>query len=248
MMVNDPMLWTGIRMVWLDLDDTLWDFAANSHEALGEVYHQVGLARFWDDTESWRDDYHEVNARLWKLYAPGKITRDFLRMERFREPLVQTGRISDGDARALSVRLDELYLALLARKSKLVEWARELLTRLCHAGYRVGILSNGFKEVQYGKMRSSDIERYIDTVVLSDEIDINKPDERIYRYAEEKAGVTAAESMMIGDNPDTDILGAVNAGWRAILFAPSSETYTPDYLGRGVAMVSSLSEIVPPKR
>ena len=96
--------------------------------------------------------------------------------------------------------------------------AKTLLDTLAAKGYKIGVLSNGFKEVQYDKLRSAGVLEMIDCMVLSDEIDVNKPDKRLFDYALQKAGTTAAESILIGDNPDTDIKGAINAGWKAIFF------------------------------
>ncbi|MBO5053514.1 MAG: YjjG family noncanonical pyrimidine nucleotidase [Muribaculaceae bacterium] len=232
---------TGVGMVWLDLDDTLYDFKLNSHEALAEIYDTFHLDRYWADVDSWRDDYHKVNNRLWELYAPGLISRDYLRTERFCQPLTNVG-VSTEEALAMSGALDEAYLASLGRRSATVPGAIELLSRLKKAGYRLGVLSNGFKEVQYGKMTSAGIIPYIDVVVLSDEIDVNKPNPRIYRYAEHKAGVSPDECIMIGDNPDTDIRGAVDAGWRAIYFNQSA--IHADF-PLSVIQVASLDDISP---
>lgn len=213
------------KWVWLDLDDTLWDFRGNSLISLHELYDLAGLSRFWPDVQSWIDDYHRTNDRLWKAYSTGDITRDFLRMERFRQPLTSRG-CPDDEARRRSTEMDPAYLGMLARMSGTVNGALPLLERL-RRNYRIGILSNGFKEVQYGKMHSSGIDRHVDCVVLSDEIDVNKPSPAIYEYACRKAGTDAAHSLLVGDNPDTDIVGAIRSGWRAIWLNPDGQPW-PD--------------------
>lgn len=229
--------------VWLDLDDTLWDFHNNSLVALAEVFVKMDLQRFWADCGEWIDAYHAVNDELWGLYAPGLITRDFLRMERFRRPLVEAG-CPEATARDCSSRMDPLYLGSLARMDGTVSGAMDLLRRLKACHYNIGILSNGFKEVQYGKMRSSGIDRFVDLVVLSDEIDVNKPDARIFRYAEEKAGTDRSRCVMIGDNPSTDIAGAISAGWDAIWFNPSGKPMPDDLASDSrLKVVGALSEI-----
>lgn len=205
--------------IWVDIDDTLWDFRGNSLQALHEVYVEFGLARFWPDEQGWMDDYHRTNDGLWRLYAAGDVTREYLRMERFRAPLTLAG-CDDAEARRLSSAMDGVYLGKLARMSGTVEGAIPLLERLHAAGYNIGVLSNGFKEVQYGKMRSAGLDAYMDCIVLSDEIDINKPNRAIFDYACRKAGTTPDRCLMIGDNAETDILGAVRAGWAAVWFNP----------------------------
>lgn len=230
----------GRPWIWFDLDDTLYDFENNSLEALHRIYVDQQLNRWWPDAQTWIDEYHVVNSELWALYSPGLITREQLRMERFRRPLVARG-CPDEQARALSLELDPIYLRHLASLSRVLPGAIELLHEL-YPLYNIGVLSNGFREVQYGKMHSAGLAPYIDCTVLSDEIDINKPNLPIFRYAEDKAGTTSENCLLIGDNPDTDIRGAIQAEWKAILFLrhPLKEgTSAPE----GVPAVASLSQI-----
>ncbi len=206
-----------IDWVWVDLDDTIWDFKNNSWDALAMVYHEAGLDKAFNDVDSWRNIYLENNHRLWALYNSGAITKEFLMMERFRVILVNAG-YSDTDARKLSPKLSDIYLDRLAAMSRLVPGALQLLNHLRDKEYHIGIISNGFYEVQYRKMQSSNITHYFETIVLSDDIGVNKPDVRIFNHAVAKAQTTANRSIIIGDNPTTDIIGAINAGWNAICF------------------------------
>lgn len=212
------------RMVWFDLDDTLWNFTANSDIALDDTYRHFDLDRYWPDAQAWKDDYHAINSQLWVEYAAGQIDLTYLRMQRFYRPFVGAG-MDNVDATRLAGQADTYYLSQLGKLPGLVPGARNLLQRLRDAGFRTGILSNGFNPVQYNKMASSGISDLIDVVVLSDEIGINKPDRRLYDYAMEKAGTTADRCIMIGDNPDTDIAGAIHAGWNTVVwFNPDNKT------------------------
>ncbi|MDE5572446.1 MAG: HAD-IA family hydrolase, partial [Muribaculaceae bacterium] len=85
-------------------------------------------------------------------------------------------------------------------------------------GYKVGVISNGFKGIQFNKLRSSGLEDWFDEIVLSDEIEVNKPDSRLFEYALKKATTNAYESVIIGDNRLTDIHGGAQAGWQTIYF------------------------------
>lgn len=204
-------------MLWFDLDDTLWDMAGNSVLCLRELYESQGLDRWFDNCRTWDDIYHRVNRRLWEQYGRGEISRDFLRSERFARPLRIAG-VADDEALGMAERFDGLYLDSLGRKTAMVDGAREILDYLYNRGYRMGIVSNGFREVQYNKLKSSRISQYFDPVVLSDDAGVNKPDARFFRYAEERAGSADTYNIIIGDNPETDIAGAIRAGWKAIWF------------------------------
>lgn len=227
-------------MVWFDLDDTLWDMYGNSIICLRELYFSQRLDRWFATPEEWDEVYHRINTELWTQYSRAEISRDFLRTERFARPL-RIGGATEEEALAMSVSLDKLYLDTLGRQTALIEGARGLLDDLSAKGYRMGIVSNGFKEVQYNKLRSSDIEKYFDVVVLSDEIGINKPDRRFFDYAVDKASTQHLNNIIIGDNYSTDIQGGLGAGWKAIWFTNSSDL--GDKTADDVITAKSLPEI-----
>ena len=232
-----------ITTVWVDLDDTLIDFTTNAHSALVRMWHDEScLQKLFPSPGVWAELYERHNMALWALYNVGKITRGHLRMERFRLPLAEAG-MPDDEARRTSLRFDTLYLDYLAQEKNLRPGAIELLQWLRKCNVNIGILSNGFKEVQFRKIKTAGLEPYIDLVVLSDDIGINKPDIRIYRHAMQQTGdINPHHHLMIGDNPDTDIAGAVRAGWAAIWYRPERAHYSavcPD----GATMVSELSQI-----
>ena len=202
-------------MLWFDLDDTLWDMSGNSVVCLRELYESQRLDRVFASPEEWNRIYHEINRTLWDQYGRGEISRDYLRSERFARPLRLVG-VADDEAAGMSKDFDRLYLDSLGRKTKLVDGAREILEYLRLRGYRAGIVSNGFREVQYNKLKSSAIDGYFDIVVLSDDAGYNKPDPRFFSYALDKAGSRELRNIVIGDSLTADIAGAVRAGLEAI--------------------------------
>ena len=210
-------------MLWFDLDDTLWDMSGNSAICLREIYDSAHLDCLFATPEEWDRVYHGINLTLWEQYGNGEITRDYLRSERFARPLRLAGMAED-EAAGLSAQLDPLYLGLLGRKTSLIVGARETLDYLSARGYRMGIVSNGFHEGQYNKMRSSEIDGYFDIVVLSDDAGYNKPDPRFFDYALEKAGSRGKRNIVIGDNPTADIEGALNAGLEAVMYRRRHDT------------------------
>ncbi len=214
-----------VKWVWFDLDDTLIDFHTNSRIALRLLYDRENLNRFYSSSEEWIEAYERHNHTLWDRYSRGEITQDFLRVDRFAYPL--SAGWPSGDNRGLeaySRRLDPIYLDLLAEQKTLVEGAEDILQFLREHKYNIGVLSNGFTDVQNRKLRNTGLDKKVDLMVLSDDIGVNKPDVRLYRHAMQRSGDdTPSHHLMIGDNPATDILGASRAGWRGILLDPRKE-------------------------
>ena len=229
-----------IDTVWLDLDDTLWDFHNNSLISLASLYETERLDLYFDSLEHWQECYLTVNHSLWPLYNNGSITKEYLMTERFRRPLADASFPQDKLTETVK-RLDVEYLKRLGQLPHLVPGALDLLHYLRHKGYQIGIISNGFLEVQSNKLRSSGIESLIDVMVLSDDIGVNKPDRRIFDHAISKAGTSASRSIIVGDNPDTDINGALGAGWKAIYF--NRDNANTNEAPRGALMVTHLSQV-----
>ena len=206
--IENPSEW----VVWFDLDDTLWDFSFNSKDTLREVYTHYRLDRFWSDCEQWISDYHSINDPLWVEYANGTISSEHLRFKRFYDSFL-LGGMNREEAGTIANEADSFYLERLATRTRTTNGAHQLLERLTNRGFRLGILSNGFEKTQIKKLSSADLKKFFDFIVSSDTAGYNKPDPRIYRYAERLARVNADSCIMIGDNVSTDIEGASNAGW-----------------------------------
>lgn len=237
------MIYDGqdIDMVWIDLDDTLIDFKGASRQALRQIYADERLDRFFTSPKAWETSYEKHNYHLWQLYSGAQVDQATLRMERFRLPLTEAD-VADEIARAMSTRMDPVYLGYLAEASVLLPGAMPLIKSLKGMGLPIGILSNGFTEVQEHKLRVTGLDKVIDIMVLSDEIGINKPNVALFDHAMKRAGQSVPSAqLMIGDNATTDIAGAISAGWNAILYDRSLPLLHTR--GKGYHMVSELEHI-----
>lgn len=223
----------GTHWVWLDLDDTLIDFRANSLESLRLTYADCRLDRYFSSCGRWIKSYLHHNHDLWDRYNRAEITQDYLRMHRFLDPIRECVPDMSEEAFATEARnMDTIYLDHLARQKCMIDGAMELVRHLRAHAYNIGILSNGFSDVQHRKIHTVGLDTMIDLTVLSDDIGVNKPDPRLYRHAMERTGLTdPARHLMIGDNPATDIDGALHSGWRAIRLDPSSASLSLTPLG-----------------
>lgn len=195
-------------VLFIDLDDTIYDFTSNSTDAYREVYAFMEYGRWFRSFEHYYEIYWARNKELWVLYADSKITKEQLNAERYTHPLRVMG-VPDADA--VGARFWEESMKRLPLGARLMPHAREVLEYL-KPRYRIYILSNGFAELQSRKMQSAGIVHYFDGVVLSEDIGVNKPHRAIFDHALRVAGVTADRALMIGDNYEVDIKGAHGAG------------------------------------
>ena len=214
--------------LFVDFDDMLYDTHGNSVIALRETFEAFSLERWFPDPQTFYDAYWLANIDLWTRYSRGEITRDYLIVERFRRPLSEGRGLEITEA--LCLEMSDRFLEYCSTKSGVVEGAHELMDYLKGRGYRMHMTSNGFHEVQYKKLAASGLRDYFDTIILSEDAGANKPSKAFFDYALAKSGASVDTTMMIGDNLQTDIIGARDMGLDTILFnrwdVPPSEIPT----------------------
>lgn len=225
-------------MVWFDLDDTLWDFRNNSRISQRIIFEEFNIGRRGTTPDEWIPVYERNNHALWSRYNVGDITRSYLMDMRFILPLREIG-FREEEIEGLYKPMSDAYLGHLAEQTGVVEGAVETLSRAKAAGFRIGILSNGFHELQFKKLDRSALKGLYDIVVLSEDLGVNKPDRRLFDFAAEKAGIKGEKTIMIGDNPSTDIAGAIDAGWDAV-YLNREDDENPV---AGARMILSLDEL-----
>ena len=94
--------------------------------------------------------------------------------------------------------------------------AGRVLEQLRARGYKLGIITNGTVASQQAKLLESGLLARIDEALISEAEQFRKPDQQIFDLAAERLGVTTAECVFVGDNPETDIAGAHNAGMKTV--------------------------------
>ena len=204
------------RDLFIDFDDTLYDTHGNCDLAIRETFAYYQLDRYFDNPQVFYDAYWEANIDLWSRYSKGEITRDFLIVERFRRPL--SVGMGDAATEEYCLKMSDKFLELCSSKPGTVKGAHELMQYLREKGYRMHMTSNGFHEVQYKKLAACGLRDYFDTIVLSEDAGANKPAQAYFDYAFKKTGADPETTLMIGDNLQTDIKGAMSAGIDALLF------------------------------
>ena len=210
------------KNLFFDLDDTLWAFSANARDTFEEMYFKHKLNRYFDSFHHFYTLYQKRNAELWVEYGDGNITKEELNSQRFLYPLQAVGVPDEVLAKTYS----DDFFTVIPTKSNLMPHAKELLQYL-FPKYNLYILSNGFRELQYHKMRSSGIDGYFKKIILSDDIGVMKPWPQIFHYALSPTQSEIADSLMIGDSWEADITGASGIGMHQIYYNCMERTVFP---------------------
>ena len=200
-----------ITDVFFDLDHTLWDFEANSALAFLKVFfrHKINV-----DLEKFIDTYVPINIKYWELYRKDLVTQAELRHRRLKDTFdILEYKTDDSQINFIS----EKYIEYLPEFNHLHEGTIEILEYL-KPKYNLHIITNGFDQIQYSKMKNSNIEQYFQTVTNSEMAGVKKPNPKIFEHALSLAKANKATSIMIGDCIEADVQGALNAGMDAILY------------------------------
>jgi putative hydrolase of the HAD superfamily len=202
------------RHIFFDLDHTLWDFETNARESLSDLYHVLQLQeKGISDFEGFYERYSFHNHRLWEKYTRGQIKQDELRWKRMWLALVDHKLADEALARKMAVD----FLQILPTKNNLFPHTREILHYLTDKKYALHLVTNGFEEVQHNKLRHAGLTDFFQVITTSEASNSLKPQKAIFDHALREAGATTTESIMIGDNPEADIQGGMNAGMDTIL-------------------------------
>jgi putative hydrolase of the HAD superfamily len=195
--------------LFFDLDHTLWDFETNSKETLQEMFSSHCLHEsVTPDFTLFFKKYSYHNKKLWDRYHHGFITQEDLKWKRMWHTLLE---FKLGDEK-LSKQLSGEFLEILPTKNKLFPYTIEILKYLTQKQYKLHLITNGFNTVQWRKLDNSGIGHYFSSVITSELACCLKPNKDIFDFAIGKAGCCYKESIMLGDNLDADIQGAMNAG------------------------------------
>lgn len=209
--------------LFFDLDNTLWDFTANSRLAMEETLIQSELLSRISSFDAFFKVYEQINQSLWNEYHSRKITKQNLIVERFSRSMKAFGINNYNWS-----ELNRLYLRNMSLQTKLFPGTIETLTTLKSKGYQMHVITNGFREVQHSKLVNCGLAGFFSKVFISEEIKTTKPHRQIFEHALKSTNAPKKKSIMIGDSWETDILGALAFGMDQIMFLNQESNPIPD--------------------
>ncbi|MGW8391405.1 YjjG family noncanonical pyrimidine nucleotidase [Pseudoduganella sp. HUAS MS19] len=198
-----------------DLDDTLLDFRASEKLSFERVLRELG---YNDRIDELFQQYQGINIGLWRAFESGAVSKEFLKVERFRKTFAENGLEIDPQ------QASHRYLESLSATVVLVDGAKSLCETLAAAG-EVGIITNGVAHIQERRIASSGLGDYISFTATSEACGFAKPDSRFFEYATKMArAFSKNETIIVGDRLDADILGANRFGIECCWYNPGRLT------------------------
>ncbi|MGO2324017.1 pyrimidine 5'-nucleotidase [Vibrio casei] len=218
--------------IFFDADETLFHFDA--FKGMQLMFSRKGV----DFTKQDFATYQEVNKPLWIDYQNGDITADQLKHTRF-----------DSWAQRLNTtpaELNSAFLEAMADICSVLPGAKELMEAITGKA-KIGIITNGFTDLQAIRLARTGMDSYIDQVIISEEVGIAKPDSIIFEHALQRAGNPCkSKVLMVGDNLHSDILGGINFGietcWLNPHGASATDNIQPHYTVKSLLELKAILE------
>ena len=211
-----------IEHIFFDLDHTLWDFERNSALTFRQIFRERDLQL---NPEDFLKIYIPINLKFWRMFRENRITKKELRYIRLRATFDKLG-FACNDMLIKEIAND--YLTYLPTFNHLFKETGTILSYL-NVSYKLHIITNGFANVQEGKLVNSGIDHFFKVVVNSEMAGVKKPNPYIFQLAMKRAGALPERSLMVGDSFEADVMGALNAGMHALYFNPDGEE-VPDHI------------------
>ena len=212
----------GVKAVIFDLDDTLFDHTLSATRGIEGWLVGLGYVPTAELVAAW----FEIEERKFNAWLAGELTHQGQRRARLIEFLPLIGEpvpATDGE-------LDAAYAQFLQHYQD--NWvafpdARPALEVARGNGWRIGVLTNGSTTQQNAKLAAIGLADLIDVVCTSELLGVSKPNPESYLRTCEALGTHPADTLMIGDNLDLDVLAPRAAGLTAHhLNRPAGTTLT----------------------
>ena len=226
------------KHIYFDLDRTIWDFEKNAQETFKDIYNKYQLDEICGSYDNFYSIYAKHNERLWQKYREGKIEKKELSFQRFALTL-NDFNIDDEE---LAKKMAHDYITISPTKKALLPNAIETLDYLKDR-YKLYIITNGFNEVQFTKVKNSNLDHYFSEIFTSENMGAQKPNPVIFENALNSVHAEKHESLMIGDDLEVDILGAKNIGLDQIFFNPKQKGHQ-EKITHEICNLKELTEIL----
>lgn len=229
------------KYLLFDADNTLFDFSQAEYNAFGKTCAYFKMS-FSDELYK---AYSVINDGLWKQLEIGKITLDFLKVERFRKLLTEKLDFPNTtDTFTLAERWRDMYMDSLSEQSCLIEGAYDVCKSL-FGKYKMYIITNGIGSIQKRRFTPSEIFSFFDGMFISEEIGVAKPSTKYFDYVLNSIGDTErSKYLVIGDSLTSDVDGAIGYGLDICFYNPKRKSTDGRAVTYDISKLSALLDIL----
>lgn len=197
--------------VFLDLDNTIFDFSLTEKKAVSKTLFENGLP---SDGET-ASLYSKINQFYWEKYERNEIEKTEIFVNRFKTLFEKIGVEADAQ------KVSEDYFNNLSKGHDLIDGALDILEYLKGKGYFLCATTNGVSKTQFRRIKEADIGKYFDIICVSEDIGFQKPDKNYFETVITRCHEKDKEKILIiGDSMSSDVLGGINAGIDVCWFNP----------------------------
>lgn len=223
------------KWLWFDADNTFLDFTSASKNALFRTCKEYDLKC----DEVIYKIYKVENAKVWESFERNEITALELRSLRFKR-FFSAVKVEGVDPFEFNAQ----FLQNLIEVSETYDGAMEFLEKLMPS-YSMSVITNGLKEVQRPRISRLGMNHIFETIIVSDEIGVAKPDVKFFEYSYNSIvdPPSKSEVLVIGDNLNSDIIGGNNFGVDTCWIShqkPNNTSIRPTYTINNMLDLSSI--------
>ena len=197
-----------IKVVFIDIDNTLLDFNECAKESIKKSFEKFGLV--YNDQVF--PTFTRINNGLWLQIEDGSLTRKRLHEIRFNLILEQLGIDFDG------ILIEKEFKDNLFDCAITVDGALELVQYLSKK-YMICTASNAIYDQQVNRLQKVGIYKYISKMFISEKIGYSKPTKEFFDVCFSNLdGVERDQVVMIGDSLSADVKGGKDYGLKTIWY------------------------------
>lgn len=211
-----------VKVLFLDIDNTLLDFHAAAEESMAHCFQLFGLQYCPEMFPVFQTE----NDKIWRRIEKGELTIADLRNVRWQAILGKLGLEADGAA------MEDEFKKGLHTSAVPVEGAEEILPYL-HGKYRLCAASNGPYEQQIHRLQKAHLLSYFEHCFVSEKMGAEKPSRQFFqRCFDVLPGIHPEETMIIGDSLSADIAGGLEMGMKTCWYdkEKTGKTVSADFV------------------
>jgi FMN phosphatase YigB (HAD superfamily) len=221
--------------VGFDFDRTLGIDNSLERRAFGRLAERLGAPINTEDAE-----HHKFIEALLVPFRADLMPMSEM-IAKFAVSLGPRTQLVDANPDALAEEWRQICFSMVDDSVQTIPGAVECVAGLVAEGIPVGILTNGWSPLQERKIARA-LGVFPGPIVVSEAVGAYKPSAKAFLTLETALGCDAADLWYVGDNPITDISGAIAYGLRAIWFNSDGTTY-PDGIAKPTAEIDNLADL-----